>query len=131
MQQPNSQKNSITLSQEVTAFFGPLPPPEILEKYNRVIPNAAERILKMAEDQTQHRQALEKKVINHDKVNSRLGIFFAFVIAISFIAASYFAAIKGHSIYGGIMGTGGLTSLVYVFIYGSKARAKERSSKAA
>ena len=114
----------------MSAFSGPLPPPEVLEKYNRVIPNAAERILKMAEDQSHHRQTLEKKVIDHDILNSRLGIVFAFIIAISFITASYFAAIKDHPIYGGIMGTAGLTSLVYVFIYGSKSRAKERAEKA-
>lgn len=110
-------------------FSGPLPPPAVLEKYNQIIPGAAERILKMAEQQSQHRQALERKVIGHDIINSRLGILCAFVIAVTFIIVSYKAAMNGHPAYGAIMGTGGITGLVSVFIYGSRTRAKERTAR--
>jgi uncharacterized membrane protein len=46
------------------SFSGPLPPPEALERYNQVLPGAAERIISMAESQHAHRQELEKKVIH-------------------------------------------------------------------
>ena len=35
------------LSATAQTFSGPLPPPEILAKYNSVVPNAAERIITM------------------------------------------------------------------------------------
>ena len=32
-------------------YSGPLPPPQMLEQYNRAVPNGAERIMAMAEKQ--------------------------------------------------------------------------------
>jgi uncharacterized membrane protein len=37
-------------------FSGPIPHPNILESYNRILPGAAERILSMAEEEQKHRQ---------------------------------------------------------------------------
>ncbi|HQH25465.1 MAG TPA: DUF2335 domain-containing protein [Bacteroidales bacterium] len=37
------------------AYSGPVPAPEALEKYNQVIPDGADRIMKMAENQSNHR----------------------------------------------------------------------------
>jgi uncharacterized membrane protein len=45
------------------SFSGPLPPPSILGKYNDILPNGAERIMKMAENQSTHRIELEKLAI--------------------------------------------------------------------
>lgn len=56
-------------------FCGPLPPPEILQQYNEILPGAANRIITMAEEQSSHRRILESKVINSDIINSRLGLF--------------------------------------------------------
>jgi uncharacterized membrane protein len=47
-------------------FSGPLPPPEILAQYNEIVPGAAERILKMAEEQSAHRRGLEDKTIRRN-----------------------------------------------------------------
>ena len=41
-------------------YSGPLPPPEMLVQYNGAFPGCAERIVAMAERQSQHRQDLEK-----------------------------------------------------------------------
>ena len=49
-------------------FQGPLPPPAILEHYDRIVPGAAARILVMAENQSKHRQVLERRVINTGSV---------------------------------------------------------------
>ncbi len=42
-------------------YAGPLPHPEILEKFEQILPGSADRILKQAEAQTLHRIELEKK----------------------------------------------------------------------
>jgi uncharacterized membrane protein len=48
---------------QAQTFSGPLPPPEILTKYNEAIPNGAERIMAMAERQAAHRQNIELRVV--------------------------------------------------------------------
>ncbi|HEY4500407.1 MAG TPA: DUF2335 domain-containing protein [Candidatus Paceibacterota bacterium] len=110
-------------------FSGPLPPPEILKKYNDIVPGAAERIIKMAEDQSTHRKELEKKVIDSDISRSKWGQVLGFFIAIIGLVVSLIATIYGSTTVGAIIGTGTLVSLVSVFMYGSKTRSKEREIK--
>src|SRR5690242_17849317 len=43
---------------------GPLPDPEALARYGEIIPDGANRIMKMAEEQAKHRIQLESSVIN-------------------------------------------------------------------
>lgn len=45
------------------SFSGPLPSPEILQQYNNVIEDGAERVVKMAENQSKHRMQLENFAI--------------------------------------------------------------------
>jgi len=111
------------------SFSGPLPPPEILRKFDEVVPGAAERIIKMAEDQSIHRKELEKKVIDSDIARSKWGQILGFVIAIAGLAVSAIIVVYGNAIAGGIIGVGTLASLVGVFMYGSKTRSEERKVK--
>ena len=39
------------LPSRVTSFEGPLPPPEILSQYERILPGMAERVIHMAEEE--------------------------------------------------------------------------------
>jgi len=55
-QQPHQQllqlqqrQSMMMKAAQAYSFSGPLPPPEILEKYNQVVPGLAERIITMAE----------------------------------------------------------------------------------
>ena len=48
------QKGKLVLA-ATAAFSGPLPPLSLLEQYNKVIPNAVERIIRMAEQEGEHR----------------------------------------------------------------------------
>jgi len=42
---------------------GPLPSPKTLGEYNQIIKNGAERIMAMAENQSNHRMSVEKEAI--------------------------------------------------------------------
>jgi uncharacterized membrane protein len=55
--------DKMTVRAEYFGFFGPLPPPDILTKYNAAFPGCAERIVKMAEEQAEHRRGLEAAVV--------------------------------------------------------------------
>lgn len=110
-------------------FSGPLPHPDILKKFDEVVPGAAERIIKMAEEQSTHCKDLERKVIDSDVARSRWGQFLGFVIAITGLVAATFISIYGSAFAGGLLGIGTLASLVGVFMYGATTRSKERIEK--
>ena len=127
---PTQKSNSsVTVVQESFALSGPLPPPEILRKFDEVVPGSAERIIKMAEGQFAHRTELERKVIDSDIVTSKRGQILGFVIAIVGLICSMVISIFGNKIAGALIGVGTLASLVSVFMYGSKARSKELQKK--
>lgn len=65
-------------------FVGPLPPPSILQGYEQACQGAANRIIKMAENQSQHRQTLEDKVISSNIKNERTAMFLSFTITCGF-----------------------------------------------
>ncbi len=46
-----------------TSFSGPLPPPQILQQYDEVVPGAAERIIANAESRQAHDQAMEERAL--------------------------------------------------------------------
>ena len=82
-QKPVVQKNSVTtVEHQVTSFSGPLPSPELIERYPQEVQDA---ILRMAEDGHRHHIQMESRVIGLDETalkgglkSERLGMWFAF-----------------------------------------------------
>lgn len=68
-----TQSAELRVQSMMRAFAGPLPPPEALERYNQILPGAAERIIVMAESQHAHRLELEKHVITSNVGAQKLG----------------------------------------------------------
>ncbi len=106
-----------------------MPPPEVLKKYNDILPGAAERIFSMAEKQSEHRRTLESKVIDSDIKRSKAGSIFAFVIGMTAILSGFILIYLDKDITGIFLGLGGLASLVSVFMVGFYQRKKERLEK--
>src|SRR5262245_27976284 len=98
----------------VEAFSGPMPSPRILGEYNEIVPGAAERILKLFEEQVHHRFALDRSEIRR----TWAGLIAGFVIAMSFGAAGVWLISLGRSWEGTAFLTADLVSLVYVFVIG-------------
>ncbi len=122
----NSQNGGVVVKH---SFSGPLPPPEVLKRFDEVVPGSAERIIKMAEGQFAHRTELERKVISSDIARSKLGQVLGFIIAIVGLICSVIISLYGNQIAGTILGVGTLASLVSVFMYGSRVRKEERERK--
>ncbi len=118
----------VSRSQSVS-YSGPLPVPSHLAQYEDILPGAAERIFKMAEDQAEHRRNLENKVIDSGIADSKKGLCFGFLIGIfGFVVVGYSARL-GFQILAGIIAALDLASLVGVFVYGSKQKKYERIEK--
>lgn len=120
---------SIVQSLQIEQRQGPLPKPSDLHEYDVVVPGAAERIIKMAEEQAKHRQDLERSVIQSDIRDGRTGLFLGFIIGIVAILGGAYCIAQGHSIAGGILGGSAVPGLTAVFVYGSRQRTKERATK--
>lgn len=55
---PQTASHAVSVSSNAS-WAGPLPPPAALEHFNRIVPDGAERIFKMAEKEQEHRIRFE------------------------------------------------------------------------
>ncbi len=125
-------KNKPHLIQQQSAFYhGPIPPPEILQRFELIQPGFADRILKMAETQAAHRQHLEKSVIESDISLAHKGSLFGFLIGLAgMVTAAYFAHL-GHPGYATLFGGTTLGGLISIFVYGKKMQKQQLEQKQA
>lgn len=117
------------LEASATRFSGPLPPPEILESYDRIVPGAAKKIMAMALRQSKHRQELERKVVESDVQRSRDGLWVGGALSLTSIILGASAVFTGHDTAGAAIATATVVSLAGVFVYGTTARRKERAQQ--
>lgn len=124
----------------ISSYQGPLPPPDQLAKYNLAVPNAAERIMAMAEREQSHAHNVQNKaladlqdntsrIISTESRNSLLGIVSALLISLVSIVGGFYVTTLGSiatQITGGIISFTGLTTLVGVFIYGSSTGKRQK-----
>ena len=110
-------------------FSGPLPPPEILARYNDAIPGGAERILAMAENQSKHRQSLEQKVVDANCRAQRNGTILGFLICMAAIGSGTFLIDVGKSAEGLVPIIGALGGLVAIFVIGKSQQRKDLEQK--
>ncbi|MFZ1750353.1 MAG: DUF2335 domain-containing protein [Saprospiraceae bacterium] len=103
------------------SFSGPIPPPQLLAEYNNVIENGAERIMKMAENQSNHRISLEDHAIKEELRQSRYGQYFGFALGVLGMIIAAWLSYTGHDTVAGIFGTTTVIGLVTVFVIGRKS----------
>ena len=108
---------------EERLYSGPIPPPEHLDHYEKVLPGAADRILSLAEGEANHRRKLEKQALDIDTVIAHReknqiagGQWFAFIITLCFIGSGSFLIYTGKSIPGTILSMMGLVGIVSAFL---------------
>lgn len=112
-------------------FVGPLPSPETLARYEKILPGSAERVFALTEAQVRHRHMLESTLVSSDVKNARTGLIFGFLIGVLGIAGGLLAAVLGREDAGAFVAALSLGSLVATFVYGTRERRKERVSEQA
>lgn len=96
-------------------FSGPIPPPSILSDYNSIVPDAAERILKMAEHDASHQREIELLAITSTKSEVKLGQFFALIVCLSSLALAGFAVLHDQPWVATLLGGGTLVGIISAF----------------
>ncbi len=126
---PSTTKHMVGIG--FATYSGPLPPPQMLIEYNKAIPNAAERILRMAEEQSAHRRQLETKAVSHGIINARLGLVAGLIVSLGCLAVAAYCIRKGADLTGFAVVITTIGGLVYTFLSGKKASQKDLSDKSA
>lgn len=117
----SGSRSSIQIEQAISQqYSGPIPPPSMLEGYDRVQSGFAERIVSMAEREQEHRHQLENRgvqgAIDKDKRSQRYALSIVIFLA-SLCAGLIFS---GHDIAGSVLGGTTLVGTVALFITGKK-----------
>ncbi|QES93109.1 DUF2335 domain-containing protein [Empedobacter brevis] len=108
---------------------GPLPSPEDLDHYNNIIPDGANRIMQMAEDQLKHRLIIEKSVVSSNNNDSRNGQLFGFILSLICIGSSVYLGINNKEVLAGVIATTTIIGLITTFVLGKKFQFRNEDSK--
>jgi uncharacterized membrane protein len=125
------QQQSVQIQASRTQFVGPIPPPEILLKYNEALPNAAERIVAMAESQLRHRQVLERQVVDSNCKAQQRGPIYGLIVCLAAIGGGLYLIHSGQSAAGLVSIIGALVGLTVVFVTGKAMQQKQLRDQAA
>lgn len=101
----------------------------MLAKYNDCVPNGAERILALAENQARHRHGLESAVVHGNLRAETLGQLFAFVLGLVAIIGGIWLIASGKDVLGLSAIITAFAALAGTFIYGRRQQQRERERK--
>ena len=101
-------------------YSGPIPHPDHLEKYEKILSGSANRILGMAENQSTHRQNIENKLLEAEIKYKNKGQNFGFIISIICIIGGIVMLFFGKNLQGFITLIGTVGVLISTFLYGNK-----------
>jgi uncharacterized membrane protein len=108
---------------------GPLPDPGTLKEYNEILPDAAERVFKMAEKAQEHHHTMEAKLVESEIKKVNKGQNYALIIALVGIAGAIICAFLDQVTIGSIIGGSTLVSLASSFLHEKHKKSKEDGKK--
>jgi uncharacterized membrane protein len=122
---PKNANNPVTTQALYAQFSSPLPPPELLQSYEHLLPGTIERIIKLAETQSIHRQKQEDESLNANirhlertDNEAKRGQWFAFILVSLGIIGAVICAFIHAEIVGSIIGGASIVTVALAFING-------------
>ena len=115
---PESRTERRTLVRlQHSSWEGPLPPPIIIEEFDRIVPGAAARILDEWEAEAAHRRAFERRAVVIEGLERIGGRILAFAFAVAALGVAVYLASIGAEWASGLIGTGTIASVVASLVY--------------
>lgn len=115
--------------QEAHLHVGPLPHPDTLARYEEVLPGSAERILAMAERQSDHRMGLERAAVHSEIRRTAWGMVAGWSLATLSLGGGILLGMYGHTTEA-VAIVGIVNSILgAAFLYGRNKTAQERVEK--
>ena len=104
----------------IAQFRGPLPPPAVLERYDRLLPGAAERILRMAEKEQAAGRDFAIEVLRATATETRRGQYLAFAAVWAALGVTAYLGYLGHTFAASVVGGTTVVGLATVFAIGRR-----------
>ncbi len=114
--QPSVVTQTVAVQQQ--SISGPLPSPEVLARYESIVPGAGERILRMAEKSQDDIHEGNIAALNAIAADTKRGQWSALIVTLSAFATAAFLGYLGHPAAASIIGGATVVGLVGVFIKG-------------
>jgi uncharacterized membrane protein len=112
MVEEENKKVNPSLEQAVQrTVYADLPPPEVLQAYEEIVPGTTKKLLQMAEREQQHRHAWEDAYLIRQTKSYRIGQLFGFVAALVIIILASILAISDKTEAATIVAVPGLLVL--------------------
>jgi uncharacterized membrane protein len=117
------------LVRRTTAVWqGPILPPEILKKYDEVVPNGAARLFEQFEKEASHRREMEKVSLNYQGRDLEHGKRNALLFGFGVLSVMTFAIWMGAGWVAALLGGGLLTVIAITFhrVFGDTPKDTEK-----
>lgn len=122
---PEERKSAIVQQMEMI-YSGPLPTPSAFAQYDKALPGAAERILRMAEQEQDHRHEMDNKRFKMNSRDSLIGILSGLGLGVVALVAGVIVAINvpsvGGTVLAGIFGISGVGTIAMAIVKGTRAQ---------
>lgn len=128
---PPAKKSGSAVRRETmtrSIFVGPLPPAQELQRYDKVLEGAADRILRMAESEQAHGQQMDREALAADREIASRGQHYALIATGSLGAAGLVLGLTGHDWLGGVCFISALFPVVASFLGTQASPAKSEAS---
>lgn len=119
----------VVIRGEQSHFMGVLPPPDMLSEYGRVIKDAPERFMALAEAQSAYRMEIERTIIYKGYHHEARAQWLAFTLSCVVILGSFVLIWQGRDIAGTTMVVGNVAALAGVFVYGRLRQSNGQNGK--
>jgi uncharacterized membrane protein len=113
----------------VSSYSGPMPPPALLDEYERICPGAAQRILAIFEEQARHRMSLESRVVSGGTGRSWAGLGVAALLSLGGLAVAAFAVHMNQPWVAGTVATAVFGADLWAFLAGTSSTSQERQKR--
>ena len=120
--QPPEQVQRERLAITAESYSGPLPHPDHLRHYEATLPGAADRIIKMAEQQSAHRREMEALTVKSRLKAESKAQWLAAGITVLIVGGGLYVISLGHTLAGVSQVIVAVTAIVGVFIYGKRTK---------
>ena len=101
-----------------------------MEKYEAVLPGVADRIVKMAEGQADHRAQLETEALRQEGQRSWTGLVSGALLTLGFEALALVAVLVDRPWFAVAFAAFPLPAILGAFVYGTRSRRREREQRA-
>lgn len=127
----SNNSNNMVVRQTTIAqsYSGPLPLAAEMERYACIDPTLPDRIMSLAEQQSAHRQSLERMALAASDIQRQRGSYCATAIALVTVVGGVWCISLGHRIEGLASIITPIAILAGVFIYGTRSEKKEHIEK--